>query len=254
MITFYNAIYLSPHLDDVVLSCGGQIFQRAQFGENVLIVTVMAGDPPVGNMSDFALTLHDRWQLGSDVTNLRRIEDQVACRHIGADHLHWPIPDCIYRAEPDSNMYLYSSEDDLFDRVHPSEADLIQKISKRITSLPSHKTLYVPLSVGNHVDHQVTRLAVEQVIRRQNLAYYEDYPYTRVTGALDSILQPRSSWRSEIVRLTEIDLTAKIQAITKYESQLSTFFSDERELARQVKDQSERIGGERIWYYQNDIE
>ena len=43
-MTRYHAIYLAPHLDDAVLSCGGQIFERTARGENVLVVTVMAGD------------------------------------------------------------------------------------------------------------------------------------------------------------------------------------------------------------------
>ncbi|MEZ4728018.1 MAG: PIG-L family deacetylase [Caldilineaceae bacterium] len=46
MPSVYDAIYLSPHLDDVALSCGGQIFGATRTGQRVLIVTITAGDPP----------------------------------------------------------------------------------------------------------------------------------------------------------------------------------------------------------------
>lgn len=42
-----DAIHLSPHLDDVVLSCGGQIAARCGRGESVLVVTLAAGDAKV---------------------------------------------------------------------------------------------------------------------------------------------------------------------------------------------------------------
>jgi len=39
-------IYLSPHLDDAVLSCGGIIWQQVQSGHQVEIWTICAADPP----------------------------------------------------------------------------------------------------------------------------------------------------------------------------------------------------------------
>lgn len=249
MLFMYDAIYLSPHLDDVVLSCGGQIFKRIHQGEKILIVTVMAGGPPSTNISAFAQRLHERWRLSLDATNERRIEDQAACRILGVDLVHWPIPDCIYRKHPTSNLALYDSEEAIFGRVHLAETDLIRQISKRVTSLPNHKDLFIPLGVGNHVDHQVTRLAAEHERSPQSLIYYEDYPYTRSEGALESILNPRESWQPEVIRFSETELEAKIQAIACYESQLSSFFQDAEDLAQQIKNHHDQIGGERNWHW-----
>ena len=64
MRTHYDAIYLAPHLDDAALSCGGQIYQLTAVGKQVLIVTIIAGDPPQNVVySDFARELHERWEL-----------------------------------------------------------------------------------------------------------------------------------------------------------------------------------------------
>jgi LmbE family N-acetylglucosaminyl deacetylase len=74
-------IYLSPHLDDVVLSCGGLVWEQARQGERVEIWTICAGDPPPIPLSSFAASLHERWQ-----TNNKRqssaAEDKLACQRL----------------------------------------------------------------------------------------------------------------------------------------------------------------------------
>ncbi len=37
-------IFLSPHPDDAVLSCGGWIYQLAQDGERPIVITLFGGD------------------------------------------------------------------------------------------------------------------------------------------------------------------------------------------------------------------
>jgi hypothetical protein len=62
-----RSIFLSPHPDDAVLSCGGWIDQLAQNGERPLVLTVFGGDRPAAvPLSAFARSLHERWQLGDD--------------------------------------------------------------------------------------------------------------------------------------------------------------------------------------------
>ena len=90
-------VYLSPHLDDAALSCGGLIWEQAQAGAAVSVWTVCAGDPPAGALSAFAEELHERWQTGREAVQLRRDEDRAACAHMQAAWRHLPIPDGIYR-------------------------------------------------------------------------------------------------------------------------------------------------------------
>ncbi|MBA4379671.1 MAG: PIG-L family deacetylase, partial [Anaerolinea sp.] len=54
-------IYISPHLDDAVLSCGGLIWEQSHAGTQVEIWTVCTGDPPEGPLSPFAEVLHAEW-------------------------------------------------------------------------------------------------------------------------------------------------------------------------------------------------
>lgn len=244
----YDAIYLSPHLDDVVLSCGGQIYQKSRAGEQVLVVTVMAGDPPASPLSNFARGLHDRWQLGAETVASRRQEDIAALTYLGVDYLHWPIPDCIYRIDPVSGEAYYASEEALFGDVNANEADILNSLVQLLETLPLHWRLFAPLAVGNHVDHQITRKAAERWLRPKKPIYYEDYPYARQENAVVIATKSRALWRPEIIPLTDEALQAKIDATFYYKSQIGTFFADLEELSSQMNGYCLRIGGERTWH------
>lgn len=247
MEPFYNAIYLSPHLDDAALSCGGQVYELTTAGQSVLIVTVMAGDPAARPSSQFAQLLHQRWQLDSDVGAARRAEDVAACGVLGADWQHWDFEDCIYRVEPETGRPLYISEQDIFGDVDPAEYGLIDELAARMMLLPARERLYVPLTLGHHVDHQLTRQAAERCFSAASLFYYEDYPYAARQAAEQFAAQEPGWWQAQVIELTENGVAARIKAIQCFESQLSTVFKDGRDLAYQVRNYIEVVGGERVW-------
>jgi LmbE family N-acetylglucosaminyl deacetylase len=247
MIDPYDYIYLAPHLDDVVLSCGGQIYMLREDGRSVLIVTLMAGDPPEQAMSEYALTLHDRWELQRDVVASRRAEDIKACRALGADYLHWEFPDCIYRTDGAAGVTLYNSNNDIFGQVHAADQVLIDSVSSRLQGLSKAGRFVAPLTVGNHVDHQITRLAAEAALP-SNLIYYEEFPYVLIPGAVEAVTGNGDiTWAATTITLTEAALQAKIGAIAAYESQLSSFFRSREDLDNTVRHYSQTVGGERIW-------
>lgn len=255
MQPLYDAIYLSPHLDDVALSCGGQVFGATRAGQRVLIVTITAGDPPPSTVSSYAQSLHDRWELLTDAVAARRAEDLAANEILGADTLHWSLPDCIYRYHPTTGAALYLSDPDIFGEVHPAEAPLVATLSEQMATLPAHKQLYVPLTIGHHVDHQLTRIAAERVFRVPSLAYYEDYPYAQQPDALAKTLPPDSPiWQAKVIALDEAAIRAKIAAIAAFKSQFSTFFTDHADLERQIRTFTATVGGERVWRQTKEIE
>ena len=104
----WHALVLAPHPDDAVFSCGGAIRRRAESGQNVLVVTVCAGEPPpTRDLSPFALRLHGRWlSAGPEnerspipVHEVRRAEDARAVSGLGATVEWWDVPDAIYRRD-----------------------------------------------------------------------------------------------------------------------------------------------------------
>ena len=246
MLPFYDSIYLSPHLDDAALSCGGQIFMQTAAGKRVLIVTIMAGNPQTA-VSSFAQGLHNRWELATDVVAERRVEDIAACAILGADHLHWDIPDCIYRLHPETKAELYASEEAIFGDVHPAETPLVEQLATRIASLPFHGRLIAPLTLGHHIDHLFVRQAAEACCGA-GLWFYEDYPYAQEAGALTAVIPPNDpTWQSETVPLSTTAIQAKLNSIASFKSQLSTFFNGRSDLEQQVTNYIQSVNGERLW-------
>jgi LmbE family N-acetylglucosaminyl deacetylase len=257
-----SAIYLSPHLDDAVLSCGGQIAQAVRAGNRVRVVTVFAGDVSADAAdSAFVRELHARWGLGENPPALRRAEDVAALRTLGTDVTHLAFPDCVYRLGL-MGAPLYPTRDAIFGGVAPVEMKLIERITVSLANLQlaemqteisnpqSPITIYLPLTAGHHVDHQIVRAAGERWAGRRRIAYYEDYPYAESPDQVRAALGEKT-FRAKLVQLDESALVAKVAAIACYRSQLSTFFADEAEMAARVRTYAEATGGgrpaERLW-------
>ncbi|MBN1979800.1 MAG: PIG-L family deacetylase [Anaerolineae bacterium] len=242
-------VYLSPHLDDAVLSCGGRIRQQAQAGDRVLVVTVFAGKPSLGvPLSPFAQSLHALWNL-VDATAARREEDAAALALLGAEAAYWPYADCIYRQTP-AGGFPYASEEALFDGVHSSDEALIAELAGRFRALALEpaRAIYAPLAIGCHVDHQIVRRAVEGL---KGVTCYEDYPYAAKPGAVEAALG-MARWQEEVVPLSSDALEAKIAAIACYSSQFITLgWANAEEMAAAVRAFAEHTGdgapAERYW-------
>ncbi len=61
-----DRLYLSPHLDDVALSCGGSIAKDREAGLRVLVVSVFSGQPDLDELGPVARGLHEQWTVDAD--------------------------------------------------------------------------------------------------------------------------------------------------------------------------------------------
>lgn len=243
-------VFLSPHYDDVALSCGGTVAALAEAGEQPLIITCFGGPPP-GPLSDFARDMHELWQVDTDeAIAIRRTEETSAADALGA-RVHWlEFPDAIYRGSR------YTSDDELFGTVHPDEADLPTQIVTalghafdRLDANPSR--LYVPLGIGNHVDHQHIIEAGRKLseLGHEVLAY-EDFPYAGDPGVEH---QGRTMTGEEPVtyELTPEQLERRVAAILCYRSQLPVIFRHQGDPAESTRRYATANGDsrphERFW-------
>ncbi len=250
MLKKYDAIYLSPHLDDAALSCGGQIIQRVTAGQSVLIATFMAADPPTNTTSEFATHLHNRWELAESPVAARRAEDIAACQILKADWYHGRWADCIYRLRPGTDQTMYHSNADIFGTIDPAEqAVIVPEITADLQNLPEATEIIAPLTIGNHVDHQLIRHAAEKAFGATNLRYYEDYPYARSVKKREAVLNERYTL-AQTWQLSEAETDIKCHSITAYQSQISTFFADFADMKKQIIAYQNKLGGEKVWRYQ----
>ncbi len=264
MPDIYQYIYLSPHYDDAVLSCGGSIHHYSQAGQMALVITIFAAPPDAADpLSPYAAGMHARWGTPADAVAARQAEDRAAMHILGADYLRLKFLDCIYRGEPDEGHWFYNRDEDIFGSLHPSDVPLVGQIVEAVLELAplGESTLLVaPLGVGHHVDHQLTRAAAHRLQQMGcRLAFYEDYPYAdpyfagRYPYPLVEALQAQAALnlQPQVQYLTEADMSAKIAAVRAYASQLDVLFDSPDAAAERLREYALSVGqgrpAERIW-------
>ena len=270
-------IFLSPHLDDVVLSCGGTLAHLAELGARRRVITIFAGTPaPDTLFSAFATHQHTMWGTPQQAYHTRRDEDTAALGYFGLAAIWLDYFDCIYRGEPGSGHWYYHSDDDIFGAVHPADLDAVRPIVDSIrTALTlsqetSQITFYAPLTVGGHVDHQLTFLVALQFLAEgYEVQFYEEYPYADrdpvyVDRALnetalalmsrtwpEEYVSSAQCWQNRIEYLSQDALELKIKAIAAYQTQLEVLFGGLEAMTHRMRSYALQVGqskpAERFW-------
>ena len=209
-------IYLSPHLDDAVLSAGGLIYEQTQAGIPVEIWTFMCGNPPEGDGdSPFAQLLHAQWGFSSaeETVRERRIEDGNAAAIVGASVTHFDFLDCIYRRGKNGE-WLYS---DISIPPVEEDAGIPARIAETVSArLKPDDVLVCQLSVGSHVDHVLVRMGAE--LLGHPLLYDIDIPYLFYKP---QEVAPKSAGMKESAHsITEAGLKSWQEAVLAYKSQI----------------------------------
>ena len=239
-------VFLSPHLDDAVYSCGGLIADQTRRGSQVEIWSICAGDPPAGPLTLFAKALHARWKTGREAVAVRRAEDRLACGLVAAQPRHFDLPDSVYRRDPDTGKAFYRSTGDIFGQPAEKEISAIRERFMPILGplLDGQERLVLPLGIGGHVDHQLVRMLGERLSPAP--WYYADVPYaldaSRDWGAL---LPGRGGWR--IFPLSAQGFRRWFAAAAAYASQLSTFWEDEWAMEASFAAHRDRFNGIPLW-------
>ncbi len=239
-----ETVYLSPHLDDAVLSCGGRIAAQVRAGRAVRVVTPFTADEPADGVSELAAGLHRLFRLRGGVVAARRAEDVEACRRLRALHEHWGEAEAVYRRR--AGEFPYPDLERLFGAPRPADDELAERLAERLRGFDAASEVVCPLAIGGHVDHRLVRRAAEAA-RGPRLIYYEDYPY--VERRPEELERAVGEGRLEpiAVSLAPAELEAKLAAIAAYRSQLRPLFGGRWRMARAVRRFARRRGGERLW-------
>lgn len=235
----HRHIFLSPHFDDVVYSCGGTLGVQGYAGIRPLVITVFGGAPTSPTeLSPFALDIHRSMGFRRDIAaavKARRQEDANALNYLKADFLWLDYPDAIYRGTP---PYYTSDAQLIGGDVHPGDLWIDRELAQNLVAL--HERLpdtvwYAPLAIGGHVDHQIVSSAIDRLIQRgANVKLYEDFPYVLWENALQArlkffgnILEPALVEMSEMLPLRQ-------EASALYVSQIEANFENKAAMLKSM--------------------
>jgi LmbE family N-acetylglucosaminyl deacetylase len=187
-----SCYFISPHLDDAILSCGE-------------LMTYLAGKTPLQVATIFTeadtppYTLSARTFLkqcgGLDAQKLfekRRQEDRAALESIGAEWRHLGLMDALWRKRAGNQfsrclgrfvpefLHLYPTY--RFHILSRKMAHEDEKLKKKIFGMIAgmidnqrQGILFFPLGLGGHVDHIITYLAGLHF--SPDVVFYSDFPY-----------------------------------------------------------------------------
>jgi LmbE family N-acetylglucosaminyl deacetylase len=242
-----GAIFLSPHYDDVALSCGGTVALLSDRGMGALVVTIFGGEVIDDVLGDFARWKHARWGLNDmdAVRAQRQAEDSAAATILRARTRWLGFPDAIYRGDR------YGADPELFGQVRATEGPLADVVGNEIRSLPEFQmdsTIYVPLAAGQHVDHQLVFMAGQVLANAgARVLAYEDCPYAihtpdglrRRLSELEGALGP-----AELVAVADT-LERRLDAIAAYSTQVPVVFRFTEDFRGSVRTFACRLDPER---------
>ena len=180
------ALFLSPHLDDAVLSCG-TLLLHAPRATVVTVFTEAAPGPHTRAARSFL-----RQCAASGAEELfaeRRREDEEVVGAAGAAAVHLGRRDALFRTRrapaalgrvlPELvHRYPTFRFDIARGRVAGAERDLARRIAEQVDALAAGsgaEVVLCPLGVGRHVDHVLVRSVGPELGRR--IVYYADFPY-----------------------------------------------------------------------------
>jgi LmbE family N-acetylglucosaminyl deacetylase len=197
-------LIVSPHLDDGIFSAGALLAHLAHYCPvTVLTVFTAAAPPPFWGlaarrqMHDLGVT--DAEALFED----RRAEDISVLKGIGAAWVHLGLRDALFRRVGEAAMgppgtgwqptYPTFRFHAGRGRIAPSDAGLAAKVRVRVDEVvQARKTevVFAPLGVGRHVDHLITRWAVQ--LLELPTVYYSDFPYSETAEPDNSFIRNKA--------------------------------------------------------------
>ncbi|WP_461158219.1 PIG-L deacetylase family protein [Sphingobium sp. TomMM35A] len=252
-LTSAPAIFLQPHADDAALSCGGTAAAIAAAGRSSHIITLFAGEIVPQLVSSFAEWKHSRWNLTDpeEVIDIRRSEDAQAAQTLGCSVRWLGLPDVIYRGDT------VTSDDELFGPIDANGLALADHLVDELTSLPEWQpsaTVFVPLAIGSHIDHQIVFETGVGLARRGHRVFaWEDAPYVIHTpeGLGQRLEQVRARLGPpELVGIEE-QLERKLDAIRAYRTQVPVIFRFTDDFRAATREFARQTGGgvaaERFW-------
>ncbi|MET0283208.1 MAG: PIG-L family deacetylase [Polyangiales bacterium] len=165
----YDEIYVSPHMDDAVYSCGGRIAQRRAEGARILVITVF------GNGRDDD---HGEGIFGDMAT--RKREERAAMDLLDVDHVLLNHADLLVRPKSPAALARYVIP---FLAIGPNawQRELAASIAAlRFRFATPNARVYFPLGVGGHPDHRLVFEVGAALADEPFVWFYEDIPYAQV--------------------------------------------------------------------------
>ena len=171
-------LYVSPHLDDALLSMAQNMKNEIADGEDVTVISVFTE----GN--DETARFYEQ----------RRNDDIRAIASIGAHYIHLGFQDSYFREPKGNDMEPYHNFSTIMFHKSADDKSLFNELNVALRRIIfEFDIVYFPLSVGGHVDHTLVFLCAYEYWKTQSvrldIRFYADMPYSMIDGNVDIRIQ-----------------------------------------------------------------
>lgn len=219
-------VFVEPHYDDAVFSCGGTISALREAGREVHLVSVFTGAPS-RVPSDPARAIHATGpEDGPTSYARRRREAAKVARAMDVEAHALGIPEVIYRDVPLRTI------EEIFAPTVPVQADpAVERVAAGLETLMDRlrpAALILPLGIGHYYDHRVVGAAARCLSHRDGaetaLWWYEDFPY--VANPIRAAAHRRDGPHRDGFALVDVTRTfdTRVRWAAMYEQQFGVLF------------------------------
>lgn len=228
-----TCIFVSPHLDDAMLSAGGLIHYLSKKTKVVVINVFTESSDEKQTLSAWKFIKDMGYEKPSALFKERLAEDKKAFESMGIEPIYLGFSDALWRKK---NGFVAKSLGAIiseFAHVYPTyrfhmmsgkvaKADNITKtdVTKRIKKIIEHEKsplVFSPLGVGGHPDHILVRDVCASSFS-ENLIYWSDFPYNHREKNDGT---PPNGYEKHVF---SVDMKVKQELINQYKTQVSGLF------------------------------
>lgn len=187
-----TCVFISPHLDDAMLSAGGLIKYLSGKTKVIVINVFTESSDTQQTLSAWKFVKDMGYEKPSILFAERRKEDKEAFASMGVEPINLGFPDALWRKKQGGLSSILGKILPEFGHVYPTyrrhmtkgiiaQADhktiaaVTEKI-KEVLSAEKNPIIFAPLGIGNHVDHSLVRETCKAMFDH-NLVYWSDFPY-----------------------------------------------------------------------------
>lgn len=230
-----TCVFVSPHLDDAILSCGGLISHLSKKTEVVVVNVFTDGGKSPYSLSVKKFLKSCGYNSSKELFEARVKEDSEVFSVLKITPINLGITDGLFRKKRNLSAlmkhlgkflpevsYVYPTYFHIVKgRISGWDKRLLNDISENLKGIIKQDfVVFCPFGVGRHVDHMIAREVCRMNFR--NVIYWEDFPYS-----LNNSVDMNFIKENGLERLGyDANWTQKSALIKGYKTQVKGLFPD----------------------------
>lgn len=215
-----TCVFISPHLDDAILSAGGLITYLSSKTPVKIITVFTRGSSPCSTLAaDYIAACGYKWS--EDLFARRRQEDKLVLKKFNLKPIHLNFVDAAWRKTTlgPLNIFHYP-QSVLTNKISWLEIMLSQQIYHQLRPNLACQ-IFAPIGIGTHIDHLIVRGICAKHFPQT--IYWADFPYALKQKADLEFIQSQQL-QTEFWPLSRYAKLKKYNLIKLYQSQIKPVF------------------------------